>query len=205
MQESVESWYMLVVFTSFCSVWMNIVVCFCCHSPCGSVDWNTPEFAIIPNATAVVTPLAGVWIEIPARPKDIAWVSTSLPLRECGLKSVLSVLSPIKFPVTPLAGVWIEIFKVHRQKGRTARSLPLRECGLKYACRAMIALQKGVTPLAGVWIEIISAAVYIINLLVTPLAGVWIEIKFYRVDERGQAVTPLAGVWIEIISFTTPK
>ena len=118
---------------------------------------------------------------------------------------MLSVLSPIKFPVTPLAGVWIEIFKVHRQKGRTARSLPLRECGLKYACRAMIALQKGVTPLAGVWIEIISAAVYIINLLVTPLAGVWIEIKFYRVDERGQAVTPLAGVWIEIISFTTPK
>ena len=39
------------------------------------------------NATALVTPLAGVWVEIGAMADNIgAAASSSLPLRECGLK-----------------------------------------------------------------------------------------------------------------------
>ena len=39
--------------------------------------------------------------------------SKSLPLRECGLKSLKNVVKFSGGPVTPLAGVWIEI-KVNR-------------------------------------------------------------------------------------------
>ena len=56
----------------------------------------------------MVTPFAGVWIEIPC-----AWeppvTAASLPSRECGLKFDMSIhLSPSLY-VTPFAGVWIEI------------------------------------------------------------------------------------------------
>ena len=54
-----------------------------------------------------VTPLAGVWIEMP-------------PV----------ILLIQVFQVTPLAGVWIEILKPEKQ-GNKVSSLPLRECGLK--------------------------------------------------------------------------
>ena len=54
-----------------------------------------------------VTPLAGVWIEIPQSPAAKIRVS-SLPLRECGLKSDPCVQNDDS-DVTPLAGVWIEI------------------------------------------------------------------------------------------------
>ena len=56
----------------------------------------------------LVTPLAGVWIEIFLQGK-IRNACKSLPLRECGLKFCL--VSPVIKPVevTPLAGVWIEI------------------------------------------------------------------------------------------------
>ena len=68
----------------FCnSVYLTLIVC---HSPCGSVDWNNCRYKhrykhryshspcgsvdwniVIPNKIqlVVVTPLAGVWIEIP--------------------------------------------------------------------------------------------------------------------------------------------
>ena len=78
----------------------------------------------------VVTPLAGVWIEI---------------------RHTLCTLQAAA--VTPLAGVWIEIaFPL------TAlfycSSLPLRECGLKFQAVAEQMIVEQVTPLAGVWIEI---------------------------------------------------
>ena len=56
--------------------------------------------------------------------------SQSLPLRECGLKSVKVNAIIILLKVTPLAGVWIEIF-VLKAEGDMSESLPLRECGLK--------------------------------------------------------------------------
>ena len=105
---------------------------------------------------AVVTPLAGVWIEIAAYPdktdpNDVTplagvWIeifntialsicTTSLPLRECGLK--------------------YEGFHGPGENGR--RSLPLRECGLKWCYISETQPQSVVTPLAGVWIEIVPS------------------------------------------------
>ena len=78
---------------------------FISHSPCGSVDWNRPKcprthckrrhslcgsvdwnyLPLYNNWGRLVTPLAGVWIEIGqcAHGSQNRW---SLPLRECGLK-----------------------------------------------------------------------------------------------------------------------
>ena len=60
------------------------------------------------NFADIVTPLAGVWIEI-----------YRVPFLEDGAV------------VTPLAGVWIEIPPPFMEK-LTGWSLPLRECGLKF-------------------------------------------------------------------------
>ena len=57
---------------------------------------------------ALVTPFAGVWIEI-AGAKNAGWSIQSLPSRECGLK----------FPIADM-----------RETGKW--SLPSRECGLKF-------------------------------------------------------------------------
>ena len=56
----------------------------------------------------LVTPLAGVWIEI-----------------------MLQWMANWRVSVTPLAGVWIEISPVFAIETQYM-SLPLRECGLKY-------------------------------------------------------------------------
>ena len=54
-----------------------------------------------------VTPFAGVWIEIPSKLNNKA-LCTSLPSRECGLKSsTISII--LNCSVTPFAGVWIEL------------------------------------------------------------------------------------------------
>ena len=77
-----------------------------CHSPCGSVDWNSKGDFTYQRKD--VTPLAGVWIEIPCSPCGPC-TPVSLPLRECGLKFCLLCRSLSDVVVTPLAGVWIEI------------------------------------------------------------------------------------------------
>ena len=77
-----------------------------------------------------VTPLVGVWIEI-VRLEPSSTHSLSLPLWECGLKSIgLSAMSATSC-VTPLVGVWIEIYK-----------------------QPFCSFSRIVTPLVGVWIEI---------------------------------------------------
>ena len=166
-----------------------------CHSPCGSVDWN--KKGSTPLGGIVVTPLAGVWIEILLQ----KWgnkLFKSLPLRECGLK----LQSPT-------------------QRFRMLRSLPLRECGLKFTRKQKEDRWILVTPLAGVWIEIcqsislglspqshspcgsvdwnIITTSVIFVASVTPLAGVWIEIPNRDETPTAEDVTPLAGVWIEIV------
>ena len=77
-----------------------------------------------------VTPGAGVWIEIELLPPTADGL-TSLPVRECGLKSMVLLAHPNPIP-----------------------SLPVRECGLKYLLEALDAEPVTVTPGAGVWIEI---------------------------------------------------
>ena len=57
----------------------------------------------------LVTPLAGVWIEI----------------------SVTATIAG-NAEVTPLAGVWIEILLQNMFSRLLPSSLPLRECGLKF-------------------------------------------------------------------------
>ena len=56
----------------------------------------------------VVTPFAGVWIEITPQRADLRG-GLSLPSRECGLKLPKCNRSTTYCRVTPFAGVWIEI------------------------------------------------------------------------------------------------
>ena len=81
----------------------------------------------------IVTPLAGVWIEIAYEVTEITEAAESLPLRECGLKLFDRLFRR--------SDIW---------------SLPLRECGLKCVDSVHFAWDRYVTPLAGVWIEIIK-------------------------------------------------
>ncbi len=79
----------------------------------------------------VVTPRAGVWIEIS-----------------------LLVFWAWRLAVTPRAGVWIEMCPAV-WRGCCDWSLPVRECGLKFVELKKRLLALAVTPRAGVWIEII--------------------------------------------------
>ena len=103
--------------------------------------------------SVLVTPWAGVWIEIACIRLNIMKME-SLPGRECGLKYSLfhcpsdvllvtpwagvwiEILDATKFDkseaVTPWAGVWIEMNLVGTFNSRITMSLPGRECGLKY-------------------------------------------------------------------------
>ena len=65
-------------------------------------------WAMKTETSSIVTPLAGVWIEINGMNYD-----------------------DFASAVTPLAGVWIEIGVPYEPIG-FLESLPLRECGLKY-------------------------------------------------------------------------
>ena len=125
-----------------------------CHSLRGSVDWNhnSPKMESSPH---LVTPFAGVWIEILSLALFISntgshslrgsvdWNYTSLNIRLCN------------WNVTPFAGVWIEI------NSFTIMNL------FRY---------KIVTPFAGVWIEMSILIPVALDISVTPFAGVWIEI-----------------------------
>ena len=78
---------------------------------------------------------------------------SSLPSRECGLKSNTELGAEIIIKVTPLAGVWIEISPGLCSVTKMS-SLPSRECGLKFFYADYRQSDNRVTPLAGVWIEI---------------------------------------------------
>ncbi len=101
-----------------------------------------------------VTPFAGVWIEIIPNIITISSI-TSLPSRECGLKSSCNCAGAL-----------------------FASSLPSRECGLKFRCLLHPWCLLYVTPFAGVWIEIPVFGAELITYSVTPFAGVWIEINW---------------------------
>ena len=104
------------------------------------------------QAFGLVTPLAGVWVEI-LMSMGSNWNILSLPSRECGLKFLRQPYQGFSEIVTPLAGVWVEIL-----------------------CRKSGNIACPVTPLAGVWVEIALSMLNAAASTVTPLAGVWVEI-----------------------------
>ena len=88
-------------------VWMNIILKLLQSLPLWECGLKYYLMVIICKPS-VVTPLVGVWIEIPDCPL-VPLPTASLPLWECGLKFVKFFHSPIVASVTPLVGVWIEI------------------------------------------------------------------------------------------------
>ena len=80
----------MLMVTPYAGVWIEILV----------------TSVVFANIT--VTPYAGVWIEIRTRFERFGSV-TSLPTRECGLKSQMFRDFSTLLTVTPYAGVWIEI------------------------------------------------------------------------------------------------
>ena len=70
-------------------------------------------------AKSIVTPFAGVWIEIKTAQKPSRIMLTSPPSRGCGLKFLRYANLRKKARVTPFAGVWIEILADTRMQKTT--------------------------------------------------------------------------------------
>ena len=79
----------------------------------------------------VVTPYAGVWIEISFITSATSSMISSLPTRECGLKyhQILTVVNDVSSLPTRECGLKFLSFG---DGFIYALSLPTRECGLKY-------------------------------------------------------------------------
>ena len=140
------------------------------HSLRGSVDWNTKENER--QVLKLVTPYAGVWIEINFNTTSWGGLS-SLPTRECGLKSFCSI-SVYMFTCHSLRGSvdWNRLFcnTLNHIKGHSLRGSVDWNVKSGSLTRSTI-----VTPYAGVWIEIGMRWLYRHVRKVTPYAGVWIE------------------------------
>ena len=81
------------------------------------------------NTVRLVTPLAGVWIEI-GRCSQSARRTRVTPLAGVWIEIAKRANQRLLSLVTPLAGVWIEMHNLSFEWQFT-QSLPLRECGLK--------------------------------------------------------------------------
>ena len=77
----------------------------------------------------LVTPCAGVWIEILAV-KNVRYLWKVTPCAGVWIEIAWRSQPPNRQIVTPCAGVWIEIGH-ERQRIDTIQSLPVRERGLK--------------------------------------------------------------------------
>ncbi len=78
----------------------------------------------------IVTPLAGVWIEM-GNPSWSRCGRAVTPLAGVWIEMITSYVVSDAVSVTPLAGVWIEIICLTAGTAENSPSLPLRECGLK--------------------------------------------------------------------------
>ena len=78
-------------------------------APCAGA-WIEISCGIISNINRLVAPCAGAWIEIRSV-ADLLNVLKSLPARERGLKSQLTLKDMIGQTVAPCAGAWIEIVR----------------------------------------------------------------------------------------------
>ena len=102
---------------------------YCCHSPCGSVDWNSCIFKIFIRLFSH-SPCGSVDWNFESIITNFGAL-LSLPLWECGLKSPWSVACSVLAWSLPLweCGLKLEDTEVEYQR---RWSLPLWECGLKY-------------------------------------------------------------------------
>ena len=123
------------------------------HSLRGSVDWNE-LYLNNPIENLLVTPFAGVWIEIGTLTTTYK-IDEVTPFAGVWIEIIDLITGECLAMVTPFAGVWIEIQKIYFAYYNDA-SLPSRECGLKYRDFWNIFEFYTVTPFAGVWIEIHS-------------------------------------------------
>ena len=116
----------------------------------------------------IVTPLAGVWIEINIKNKK-GDIKKSLPLRECGLKYLTAQNCTCKPMSLPLRECGLKSKRLPAHGGQLL-SLPLRECGLKLWLVRHRKKKYSVTPLAGVWIEMsIVSPLYMADITSLPL------------------------------------
>ena len=90
-----------------------------------------PKWAVL--QTQIVTPYAGVWIEIEFREIDYYSVLVT-PYAGVWIEIAVQSTNDNISSVTPYAGVWIEIIKSKRNIRTRYKSLPTRECGLKLSC-----------------------------------------------------------------------
>ena len=91
--------------------------------------WIEIKRSVTASINVIVTPCAGVWIEIPTM-DTYGIQSASLPVRECGLKfdryyEVLECEASL-----PVRECGLK-FPLYRITPVAALSLPVRECGLK--------------------------------------------------------------------------
>ena len=149
-------------------------------------------------ASAFVTPLVGVWIEIVVLTPQTSYHKCHSP---CGSvdwndqirtpttdnKKCHSPCGSVDWnnqtcfcivwsaDVTPLVGVWIEICPISITEDQI-KSLPLWECGLKYLILDGAILKRCHSPCGSVdWNTTCISRFEFTT--VTPLVGVWIEIK----------------------------
>ena len=102
----------------------------------------------------LVTPFAGVWIEILFHLLHPCQISVT-PFAGVWIEIHSTSLLRVHLFVTPFAGVWIEI-RIIIAYYFCEKSLPSRECGLKFGKSEKPLMRYKVTPFAGVWIEMPS-------------------------------------------------
>ena len=84
-----------------------------------------------------VTPLAGVWVEIPTAYEPYTGGRPSFPSRECGLKSViLCHIQQHLEPSLPSRECGLK-YPAHHYHPLIPGSLPSRECGLKFVMHCL--------------------------------------------------------------------
>ena len=186
--------------TSLAEVWIetSVVGISCriaiCHFPCGSVDWNSCC--------------------------RIAWIviSSSLPLRKCGLKHPQAFWVCMEYCHFPCGSVDWNVHKAFFP-AFSIKSLPLRKCGLKQKWQTMFDAYFGHFPCGSVdWnirgrdilpycylsLPLRKCGLKLLlpdrvdrDILVTSLAEVWIETSDADNADSFNDVTSLAEVWIE--------
>ena len=133
-----------------------------------------PFYLSPPVTEFVVAPHAGAWIETSNGAGNTS-DSTSLPMRERGLKLPQPLPGPLQY-VAPHAGAWIETFM-------NAIAGALRE----------------VAPHAGAWIETANPLYHFHTVPSLPMRERGLKLKPPVSSESSLNVAPHAGAWIETI------
>ena len=168
---------------------------YCCHFPCGSVDWN-----LLLNSGMVrcrVTSLVEVWIEISLSCKY--WPDQHVTsLVEVWIEIFFGSASGSGVSVTSLVEVWIEILLMRSGMTLERPSLPLWKCGLKWSNSRSLGANTPSLPLWKCGLKWWKCRPRRLWSLVTSLVEVWIEISAGSPVLTLVSVTSLVEVWIEI-------